>query len=108
MKVGTGPQPKSGQYVKVHYIGTLKDGSEFDASYKRNQPFEFAIGQGQVIPGWDEGVMTMKVGGRSKLTIPYNLAYGEEGRPPVIPPKADLIFDIELLGVSDTPTMGGM
>lgn len=107
MTVGNGPQPKPGQYVKVQYVGTLKDGTEFDSSYKHNEPFEFQLG-GPVIPGWNEGVATMKVGGRSKMTIPYAQAYGEEGRPPVIPEKADLVFDIELLGVSDTPTMGGM
>lgn len=105
MKVGTGPAPKKGQFVKVHYIGTLTDGKQFDASYERNQPFEFQIGLGQVIEGWDQGVMEMKVGGRSKLTIPWALAYGADGRPPVIPPSADLVFDVELLGVSDTRTV---
>lgn len=106
MTVGTGPAPKQGQFVKVHYIGTLTDGTEFDASYKRNQPFEFQLGAGQVIPGWDKCVATMKVGGRRKVTIPSDLAYGPSGRPPVIPPAATLVFDIELLGVSDTPTVG--
>jgi peptidylprolyl isomerase len=109
MTVGTGPAPKSGQYVKVHYVGTLEDGTEFDASYKRNKPFEFQIGQGSVIKAWDEGVMTMKVGGRRKLIVPPDLGYGETGTPGgPIPPNATLNFDVELLGVSDTPTEAGM
>ena len=96
--VGTGASPRSGQKVSVHYTGTLTNGAKFDSSRDRGQPFTFTIGLGQVIKGWDEGVLTMKVGGRRTLYIPAALAYG--ARPPAgIPANADLIFDVELLSV---------
>lgn len=99
LKVGTGATPKPGQTVSVQYTGTLENGTKFDSSRDRGVPFEFPIGQGQVIPGWDEGLSTMKVGGRRKLTIPANLGYGAAGAGGVIPPNATLLFDVELVGV---------
>jgi peptidylprolyl isomerase len=99
-KVGTGPSPSAGKTVTVHYTGTLvSTGAKFDSSVDRGKPFKFTIGVGQVIAGWDEGVMTMKVGGKRKLTIPSKLAYGPRGAGGVIPPNADLNFDVELLAV---------
>jgi FKBP-type peptidyl-prolyl cis-trans isomerase len=96
--VGTGPEAKSGDKVKVNYTGTLMDGKEFDSSVGK-APFEFTLGKGDVIKGWDEGVPGMKVGGKRKLTIPYPMAYGEAGSGEKIPPKAALKFDIELLEI---------
>ena len=99
MKEGTGEMPKKGQTIIVHYSGFLLDGKKFDSSVDRNEPFQTTIGVGQVIKGWDEGMMSMKVGGNRKLIIPYNLAYGERGIPGTIPAKATLVFDVELLSI---------
>jgi peptidylprolyl isomerase len=96
---GTGARPKSGDTVSVHYTGWLKSGTKFDSSVDRGSPFEFPIGKGRVIKGWDEGVMSMKVGGKRKLIIPAHLGYGDRGAGGVIPPGATLIFEVELLGV---------
>jgi FKBP-type peptidyl-prolyl cis-trans isomerase len=96
---GTGPAAKTGDTVKVHYTGTLLDGKKFDSSRDRNEPFEFTLGQGMVIKGWDEGVVGMKKGGKRKLTIPADKAYGKPGRPPTIPPDSPLIFDVELVEI---------
>jgi FKBP-type peptidyl-prolyl cis-trans isomerase FkpA len=99
LTVGAGAEAKAGQAVSVHYTGWLTDGKKFDSSKDRGQPFQFALGAGQVIKGWDEGVQGMKVGGKRKLTIPPGLGYGTRGAGNVIPPNATLIFDVELLGV---------
>jgi peptidylprolyl isomerase len=96
---GTGAEAKAGQPVTVNYVGVLfNGGKEFDASWKRSEPFTFTLGQGKVIPGWDQGVPGMKIGGRRELIIPAALAYGANGSPPTIPPNAPLVFVVDLLG----------
>jgi FKBP-type peptidyl-prolyl cis-trans isomerase len=97
--VGTGAEATKGRMVSVHYVGTLVDGTKFDSSRDRAEPFGFKLGAGMVIQGWDQGVAGMKVGGKRKLTIPSDLGYGDRGYPGVIPPKATLLFEVELLGV---------
>lgn len=99
LTAGTGPAPIAGQRVVVHYTGTLTDGTKFDSSVDRNEPFEFILGQGQVIEGWDRGLQQMQVGEKSRLTIPPQMGYGEHGYPGVIPPNATLIFEVELLRI---------
>jgi FKBP-type peptidyl-prolyl cis-trans isomerase len=96
---GTGPACKTGETVRVHYTGTLLDGTKFDSSRDRNEPFQFTLGQGMVIKGWDEGVVGMKKGGKRKLTIPADKAYGKAGHPPAIPPNSPLVFDVELVEI---------
>jgi FKBP-type peptidyl-prolyl cis-trans isomerase FkpA len=98
--IGSGQEAKIGDIVSVHYTGWLEDGTKFDSSLDRNQPFQFQIGTGMVIKGWDEGVAGMKVGGTRKLTIPSDLAYGEQGAGEIIPPNATLIFEVRLLGIN--------
>lgn len=99
IKVGTGAEAKSGDTVTVNYKGTLTNGSQFDSSYDRGQPFTFQLGAGNVIQGWDEGVPGMKVGGKRKLIIPSDLGYGEQGMGADIPPNSTLVFEVELLKV---------
>ena len=99
-KVGSGTEAAAGKRVTVHYTGTLTDGTKFDSSVDRGQPFSFPLGAGQVIQGWEKGVAGMKVGGKRKLTIPPELGYGARGAPPVIPPNSTLVFDVELLEVN--------
>jgi len=97
LRPGTGATPKTGDTVTVHYTGWLTDGSKFDSSVDRDEPFVFVLGQGQVIAGWDQGVAAMRTGEKAKLTIPPELAYGDGGYPGAIPPRATLIFEVELL-----------
>ena len=99
VKVGTGAEATAGKTVSVHYVGTLTSGDKFDSSRDRGAPFSFTLGAGQVIRGWDQGVAGMKIGGLRKLTIPPDLAYGDRGFPPIIPPKSTLVFEVELLAV---------
>jgi FKBP-type peptidyl-prolyl cis-trans isomerase FkpA len=100
-QVGEGAEAVAGQTVSVHYTGWLLDGSKFDSSKDRGEPFEFPLGGGHVIAGWDEGVQGMKIGGTRKLTIPPALGYGARGAGGVIPPNATLVFEVELLGLED-------
>lgn len=104
IEAGSGETPETGKLVVVNYTGWLsEDGTKFDSSLDRGTPFEFPLGAGQVIAGWDEGVATMKVGGKRRLIIPPELGYGEGGSPPTIPPNAELTFDIELLEIKEAP-----
>jgi FKBP-type peptidyl-prolyl cis-trans isomerase len=99
MTTGAGASPKKGDTVTVHYTGWLTDGTKFDSSVDRDEPFAFVLGEGQVIQGWDQGVAAMRVGDKARLTIPPQLAYGASGYPGAIPPNATLIFEVELLSV---------
>jgi len=101
LAVGDGPIVQNGMQVTVHYSGWLTDGSQFDSSLDRGEPFSFVIGRGQLIPGWEEGVLGMRVGGRRQLVIPPDLGYGSQGAGGVIPPDATLIFEVEVLSVAN-------
>lgn len=105
IEVGTGPLAETRKFYTVHYTGWLTDGTKFDSSHDHDggEPIVFPYGGHRVIPGWDTGFEGMHIGGKRRLFVPYQLAYGESGRPPVIPPKADLIFDVELVSQSDAP-----
>jgi len=100
LAVGTGPTPRSGQTVVVNYTGWLRNGLRFDSSFDRGQPLRFELGTGRVIAGWEEGVSTMRVGGRRRLIIPPALAYGNQGNGP-IPPNSAIVFDVQLVGIED-------
>lgn len=97
---GTGPGVAAGDRISVHYTGKFEDGTVFDSSVERGEPIDFTCGVGMVIPGWDQGLIGLKKGGKRRLSIPYALAYGEAGYPGAIPPKADLYFDVELVGIN--------
>ena len=99
LTVGNGTEATKGKMVSVHYTGWLTDGKKFDSSLDRNDPFQFQLGAGYVIQGWDQGVQGMKIGGKRKLTIPSHLGYGARGAGGAIPPNATLVFEVELLGV---------
>jgi peptidylprolyl isomerase len=104
LQPGPGPSPSPGTYVSVHYTGWFLNKQKFDSSVDRGTPFEFQLGAGQVIKGWDEGVASMKVGGKRRLVVPPNLAYGQQGMPGAIPPNSTLVFDVQLIKFSATPT----
>ena len=99
IKPGTGGSPQKGQRVTVHYVGTLLDGKQFSSSRTKGKPYEFAIGAGEVIKGWDEGIASMKIGGTRKLIVPADLAYGDKGHRAGVPPNATIVFEVELLGI---------
>lgn len=101
--IGKGPTPNDGQIVVVHFVGWLDDGTMFDSTRAKGKPFGFPLGSGQVIQGWDEGVRGMKVGGKRRLIVPAALGYGEQGVPPIVPPNARLVFDVELIRILDAP-----
>ncbi|MGH3649010.1 MAG: FKBP-type peptidyl-prolyl cis-trans isomerase [Micromonosporaceae bacterium] len=100
VETGDGAEAKPGHTVSVHYVGTLTNGQKFDSSRDRGEPFQFGLGAGQVIQGWDQGVAGMRIGGVRKLTVPPHLGYGERGFPPVIPANSTLVFEVELLDVA--------
>ena len=108
IELGEGAQAKPGMRISVHYTGKLEDGTVFDSSIERGTPFEFVLGAGRVISGWDQGFAGMKVGGKRKLTIPPHMGYGEQGAGGVIPPNATLVFDVELLDAAEVPEPGDL